>query len=159
MAVSPVLLFIQDLDWRCLPFFITISFILYLIYDSHTAGISHVPGPFIARYTNLHAFVLTWLAGRHGDYLPGIHEKYGDVVRVGPRTVSVADPDAIKAIYNSKLRLHKVLLFRHLPRHLPRHLSRHLPRSALFVKKKMNTPANCSPTSSKMSKSVNRSAD
>jgi hypothetical protein len=130
MAVSLFFLVIQDLGWRGPVLFITISFVLYLVYDSHTAGISHIPGPFIARYTNLHAFVLTWRAGRHGDYLPGIHEKYGDVVRVGPRTVSVADPDAIKAIYNSKLRLHKVLLFRHLP------------RSVRFAEKNMKTLAN-----------------
>ncbi|KAB5566690.1 cytochrome P450 [Coniochaeta sp. 2T2.1] len=81
--------------------------ILYFIYDSHTAGLRHVPGPFIARYTNLHAFISTWRAGRRGDYLLGMHEKYGGVVRVGPRMVSVADTDAINTIYNTKLRLNK----------------------------------------------------
>ncbi|KAK3314443.1 cytochrome P450, partial [Apodospora peruviana] len=99
---------INELGWLQPLLLLAISqFVLYSIYDSHAAGINHIPGPFWARYTNLHAFISTVRAGKRGDYLIPLHEKYGDVVRVGPRTVSVADPDAVKVIYNSKLRLRK----------------------------------------------------
>ena len=103
-------LFLQN-PILCIKWLAIVSIIitvLYFIYDSHAAGLSHVPGPFLARYTNLHAFISTWRAGRRGDYLLGTHKKYGGVVRVGPRMVSVADTGAINTIYNTKLRLNKV---------------------------------------------------
>lgn len=30
-----------------------------------------------------------------------LHEKYGDIVRIGPRELSVNDPEALSAIYGA----------------------------------------------------------
>ena len=83
------------------------SLFIYCIVDSYRAGLGHIPGPFLARFTDLYRLVATWRAGRMGDFLVPLHEKYGDVVRIGPRSVSVSDPLAIPTIYNTKSRLWK----------------------------------------------------
>lgn len=85
------------------------AFLLYLTYSSHKAGLNHIPGPFLARYTNLHAWIkaqLNW--GSNNCYLRELHQRYGDVVRVGPNRVSVSNPEAIPLIYGVKASLSKV---------------------------------------------------
>ncbi|KAF5861953.1 hypothetical protein ETB97_012276 [Aspergillus alliaceus] len=90
-----------------------ITFVVYLIIYSHTAGLHHIPGPFLARYTNLHAWLhAQWYWGTNVCYLRRLHSTYGDVVRVGPRRVSVSNPDAIQAIYGMKASLNKSELIR-----------------------------------------------
>ena len=82
--------------------------VIYSVIDSLRAGLGHIPGPFLARFTSLHRLIETYRAGYVGDYLTPLHDKYGDVVRIGPRSVSVADPAAIPTIYNTKGRFWKV---------------------------------------------------
>ncbi|KAL1863324.1 hypothetical protein Plec18170_000158 [Paecilomyces lecythidis] len=86
---------------------VAISFVLYCVIDSYAAGLGHIPGPFFARFTDLDGLYRKWSVSLHGDWLTPLHHKYGDIVRVGPRSVSVADPAAIRTIYNTKSRLEK----------------------------------------------------
>ena len=85
----------------------------YLWWYSRASGLSHVPGPWLARYTNLHAW---WAAqrtfGTNECYLRALHARHGDVVRVAPRRVSVADPAAIPAVYGMRAALDKADLIR-----------------------------------------------
>ncbi|RYO94793.1 hypothetical protein DL764_007771 [Monosporascus ibericus] len=92
---------------------LVVAIILYLVKGSRDAGLDHVPGPWLARYTNLHAWIEAqrW-HGRNICYLSRLHDKYGDVVRVAPRRVSVCDPDAIPAIYGMRASLDKSNLIR-----------------------------------------------
>ncbi|KAK7931819.1 Benzoate 4-monooxygenase cytochrome P450 [Apiospora marii] len=62
------------------------------------SALRHVPGPFLASFTNLPR---SWwvMTGRAHQYHRAAHAKYGDVVRIGPRMVSVSNPDAIPIIY------------------------------------------------------------
>ncbi|KAE8150726.1 cytochrome P450 [Aspergillus avenaceus] len=90
-----------------------VAFTIYLVIHSHTAGLDHIPGPFLARYTNLHAWLYAqWYWGTNVCYLRRLHGEYGDVVRVGPRRVSVSNPDAIQTIYGMKASLNKSELIR-----------------------------------------------
>jgi hypothetical protein len=91
-----------------LAILLVVAGVCYAIVNSHSAGLSHVPGPFIARYTDWYGLVMKWKLGLQGDWLLPLHEKYGDVVRIGPHCVSVADPAAIRTIYSTKARLGKV---------------------------------------------------
>jgi hypothetical protein len=76
---------------------------------SKAAGIDHIPGPFLARYTDaLRAYLAFKYSGRETNLFMKLHEKYGDLVRVGPRSVSVLDPQAVSTIYNVKARLNKM---------------------------------------------------
>ncbi|KAK7932274.1 hypothetical protein PG985_002986 [Apiospora marii] len=66
-----------------------------LLYRAHFHRLNHIPGPYLARLSTF------WTARTAaGDYrfhvkLQELHAKYGDVVRIGPRLVSVARADAL----------------------------------------------------------------
>ena len=58
----------------------------------------HVPGPFIAAWTNLPR--LSWvLSNRAHDIHIQLHRQYGKMVRFGPNMVSISDPAEISTIY------------------------------------------------------------
>ncbi|OBT66739.1 hypothetical protein VE03_04087 [Pseudogymnoascus sp. 23342-1-I1] len=61
-------------------------------------GLNQHPGPFLARITNWWRF---WDVYKRRPEVTHIrlHEKHGDVVRLGPNYLSFADPKAVKDIY------------------------------------------------------------
>ena len=60
--------------------------------------LAHIPGPFLARFTNIPRF--SWvLSYRAHDIHTALHRKYGPLVRFGPNMVSVADPAEVGNIY------------------------------------------------------------
>ena len=65
------------------------------------SALGHIPGPFLASITNLPR---SWwvMTGRAHQYHQAVHAKYGDVVRIGPRMVSISNPNAIPIIYPFK---------------------------------------------------------
>lgn len=75
--------------------------------------LSHIPGPFLARFTNIPRFL--WVLGnRAHDIHTDLHRRYGPVVRFGPNMVSVADPAEISQIYRFAKPLPKVSVDRHI---------------------------------------------
>ena len=57
-----------------------------------------IPGPFLAKFTDFQR--MFWVKTMRGHEIHSkIHDKYGEVVRVGPNTVSLADPADIPALY------------------------------------------------------------
>lgn len=52
--------------------------------------LNKIPGPWYARYTSLHLRYL-FARGTIWKFVETAHEKYGDVIRLGPRQVWVAD--------------------------------------------------------------------
>ncbi|KAH7133758.1 pisatin demethylase [Dactylonectria macrodidyma] len=61
-------------------------------------GLNAIPGPQLAGFSDLWRLFIVW--GRRPELTHiKLHEKYGKIVRLGPRTVSVSDPQAIKVIY------------------------------------------------------------
>ncbi|KAI0393405.1 cytochrome P450 [Xylariaceae sp. FL0594] len=64
------------------------------------------PGPKLAALTD-YWYAFTWASGRYPYVLQGLHEEYGDVVRIGPNKLSFATTQAHHDIYEQ----HK-LLFR-----------------------------------------------
>ena len=87
------------------------ALILKFVLDSRRAGLSHIPGPFLARYTDLWRFYQAVKGFGKRGFLPAKLETYGEVVRVGPTTVAVFDPAAIPTIYGTGSRLNKVRVF------------------------------------------------
>lgn len=63
-----------------------------------TPGASSVPGPFLAKLSNLWRFVDV-ARGRPDVTLYNLHRRYGDYVRIGPNVVSVRNPEVVKTIY------------------------------------------------------------
>lgn len=69
-----------------------------LLFNKYGTGLSHVPGPFWASFTDLWRFWIVW--GRRPELVHiELHKKYGRLVRLGPRTVLVSDNAAAKTIY------------------------------------------------------------
>ena len=86
--------------------------LLYHIVISHLAGLTHIPGPILARYTNLytlyHAYRIAHLNADKISWYRALQSQYGDIVRLGPRSVIVFDIDAVPLIYGVRVRLDKV---------------------------------------------------
>ncbi|KAM0705779.1 hypothetical protein Q7P35_007139 [Cladosporium inversicolor] len=61
-------------------------------------SIQDVPGPFLAKFTNLWYLYECRLCRRYLT-VHEAHAKYGKLVRVTPNQVSIADPDAIPIVY------------------------------------------------------------
>ena len=61
-------------------------------------GVRSIPGPVFARFTKLYR-VVNIARGDCPDFYLRLHDKYGPIVRTGPNTVSLADPDAVPVIY------------------------------------------------------------
>ncbi|KAH8590119.1 cytochrome P450 [Bisporella sp. PMI_857] len=63
--------------------------------------IKNIPGPFIAKFTNLWRLFNTY-AGRPELTQQMLHERYGPAVRIGPNLVSLSDPKLLRTIYNTR---------------------------------------------------------
>jgi hypothetical protein len=70
----------------------------YALYNRYGRGLSHVEGPILASITDFWRLFVVWRRRPELTHIK-LHEKYGSIVRLGPQTVSVADPQAAKAIY------------------------------------------------------------
>ena len=78
------------------PLFAAFSFLLWSFHSYFR--LRHVPGPFIAAWTNLPR--LSWvLSNRAHDIHIQLHRRYGKIVRFGPNMVSISDPAEISTIY------------------------------------------------------------
>lgn len=60
--------------------------------------LSGIPGPSLAAYTRLWKLYNAWKGDHHHTEIE-LHRKYGSLVRIGPRHISVSDPKAIPIIY------------------------------------------------------------
>jgi hypothetical protein len=87
-----------------------IVFTAYIVSNYFNHGLNKYPGPFIASLTDWWRF---WDVYRRRPELTHIklHEKHGNIVRLGPNTLSFSDPAALKMIYGLnkgfvKVRLH-----------------------------------------------------
>jgi hypothetical protein len=86
-----------------------VGLLLYLVLRSRNAALEHLPGPFLAKYTDMWRGYKAWrYHGMDWNYGIEILRDYGEVVRVGPKTVAVFDPEAIPHIFGIRARLDKV---------------------------------------------------
>jgi hypothetical protein len=99
-------------QWALLVFAVaTVSLLILLVVNSRRVGLSHIPGPFWARYTDLWAVHNAWNGIKFSRKVQSQRElqaRYGDVIRTGPRSVTVFDPAAVPVIYGVRSKLDKV---------------------------------------------------
>jgi len=97
--------------WQSVVLTAIISLIITTLYfEIKHCGLRDIPGPIIGRYTDAWRCYLAWkYSERPGGiaYHQYIHQRYGDIVRVGPKTVYVNDPAAIPLVLGFKDRLDK----------------------------------------------------
>lgn len=63
--------------------FLILSIAAYVVYQCFLSPLAKIPGPFLAKLTNLYRARLTLRGHSHRDYI-ALHEKYGKVVRMAP---------------------------------------------------------------------------
>jgi hypothetical protein len=78
-----------------IPFCVLIILFLRSIYNP---ALSKIPGPTWARYTQFWRFFFVW-DGKSPDKYYKLHQKFGPIVRTGPKCVDISDPTAIPIIY------------------------------------------------------------
>ncbi|KAG6008856.1 hypothetical protein E4U21_003667 [Claviceps maximensis] len=62
------------------------------------ANLGRIPGPMFSRFTGWTLKINT-LMGQRTRYIHFLHQKYGPVVRIAPREISISDADAVREIY------------------------------------------------------------
>ncbi|KAK6538472.1 hypothetical protein TWF694_010055 [Orbilia ellipsospora] len=77
---------------------ISLLFLVIILIRNHFR-LRRIPGPFLAGLTNLWRVYYVKRGDAQDTYVR-LHKKYGNVVRVGPNSVSVSGLEAIQAIYN-----------------------------------------------------------
>lgn len=81
----------------------------HLLYNKYGHGLSKIPGPFWASTSDI--WLLVHYTRRRGLTERQMHEKYNSpLLRLGPNTVSVSDPEAIRVIYGWKPVFKKVII-------------------------------------------------
>jgi hypothetical protein len=73
--------------------------VLKLLYNKYGHGLNSIPGPFAAGLSNLWRFYLGCFGTPHERHIQLHRRNSSSLVRLGPRAVSVADPDLIPLIY------------------------------------------------------------
>lgn len=74
---------------------------------TYKAGLCSVPGPRLARYSNLWR-LRNAVSGFAPQNFQNVHKTYGKVVRIGPNHVSISDPSMIPVIYGISSKFFKV---------------------------------------------------
>jgi hypothetical protein len=81
--------------WPTILFFLAL---LVLARRKFNKGLDEYPGPTLAAYTDWWRFAESWTRATHFTHLH-LHRKHGDIVRLGPNSLSFADPKALSVIY------------------------------------------------------------
>ncbi|KAI8364059.1 cytochrome P450 [Blakeslea trispora] len=68
------------------------------LYDGFMGPLSQLPGPFFTRFFEYPNIVIDRPAGTHYKFYQKIHQKYGDIVRLGPRKLAISDKDLMKQV-------------------------------------------------------------
>ncbi len=88
---------VQVVSQHWLPILLAVVFAC-LARNRYHNGLNKYPGPFLASLTDWWRFVDVYRRRPELSHI-ALHKKYGQVVRLGPNTLSFSDPDALKTIY------------------------------------------------------------
>jgi len=94
MITDQVLHFVVQ-NWAAVAVSIVVALLAKNRYHN---GLNKYPGPFLASLTDWWRFYDVYKQRPERTHRQ-LHAKYGDVVRLGPNTLSFADPAALKTIY------------------------------------------------------------
>lgn len=86
---------------------LVVFLILRSVFIAFRASLRNLPGPNIARFTPFYR-LLKISKGDAPIYYLNLHKKYGPIVRTGPNTVDISDPQALQVIYGINSQFLKV---------------------------------------------------
>ncbi|KAF5576833.1 phenol 2-monooxygenase [Fusarium pseudoanthophilum] len=90
--------------------------VLFFLYNATTIlfnPLSRLPGPWITCCSDVIA-KYHWLKGTRAQYVHGLHQRYGPVVRIGPHEVDISDMTAVKQIHRVKDGYRKAPFYKNL---------------------------------------------
>ncbi|KAH7089243.1 pisatin demethylase, partial [Paraphoma chrysanthemicola] len=74
------------------------AIVLHFLWNRYGSGLNTIAGPFLASGSDYWRLFLVW--GRRPELThQRLHQEYGDLVRIGPKSVLVSDWTAVKKIY------------------------------------------------------------
>lgn len=78
-----------------------IIFVTLYAIEYTRSPLKRLPGPFFAKFSDIWRL---WIHYKqtHIETQIKLHARYGDFVRIGPKTVSIADPSLIRTIYSTR---------------------------------------------------------
>lgn len=88
---------------------LSVLLVSYLCWIKYQPGLASIPGPTLAAYSKLWRLFSVWRGHAHLDAI-ALHKKHGNLVRIAPNHVSVADPKWIPVFYGAKEDYTKVCL-------------------------------------------------
>lgn len=98
---------VQILLSKYIPALVLAITTIYFLRIRYATPLRKVPGPFLLSCSKLPLFVALW-KGKVPEWDLAMHKRYGPVVRVGPQTVAVSNPEDINNIYGTKSNFCKV---------------------------------------------------
>ena len=100
----------------CLLPFVALSVYLFglAVYRVYFHPLAKYPGPLLAKLTDLYSTYHAWKGDRHLEFWR-CHEKYGNIVRFGPNSLSFNTNTALKEIYGFKGNVRKADFYSAFP--------------------------------------------
>lgn len=92
------------------PALLVLSLLAFFLNNKFYKGLNKYPGHWAAGYTNWWRFYDVSKRSPEWTHIR-LHRKHGDIVRLGPNVLSVADPKALKIIYGLNKGMTKVSFF------------------------------------------------
>lgn len=90
------------------PWIFSVTLVIAILVRKYfNKGLNRYPGPLLATFTDAWRFCSV-ARGKCQLSLRALHDRYGDVVRLGPNCLSFSSPEALKDIYGLNVRLTKV---------------------------------------------------
>jgi hypothetical protein len=105
MFLSAVLL--PLLRWQNLALLIFTFSVLDIIYKCTFHPLRNVPGPWLAKFSQLWRNFRYFRGSWHDDIVQ-LHKRYGNVVRIAPNEISFVDVAALKDLYGHGKQILKV---------------------------------------------------
>lgn len=98
-------------DWHVWASIVLCLLISRGLSNKYGGHLNSLPGPWIAGFTDVWRFTNALLSTPHQTHI-NLHRATGSsLVRVGPRIVSISDPDLIPIIYGSKTKYQKTKMY------------------------------------------------
>lgn len=72
--------------------------VIRILSNRYAYGLSAIPGPSVASLTDFWRLFNVWGRRPEQEHI-ALHKRYGPVVRVGPKAVSISDPNAVQIVY------------------------------------------------------------
>jgi hypothetical protein len=86
---------------------IPICICLYFLRNRYGRGLHGIPGPFLQSFSMVPRAWQVWQGNIHQRDLE-FHQKYGKLVRIGPRLLSLSDVSEMNTVYGITTKFYKV---------------------------------------------------